>query len=120
MKATRKHLVGRTITDVSFRPFDAHPGVDRRQAHDPILTLDNGASVRFVTEETDGGEYGTEIVYVPNRKQRAPLLPRWANFNMHEIHVLTDALARLDYTDMNAEEKAQKKLLAELRRLTGQ
>lgn len=58
MQANKKHLIGRTIVDVDFRPF---PDGQGRTAHNPILTLDNGRKVWFVTEETDVGEYGVTV-----------------------------------------------------------
>lgn len=58
MKATRKHLVGRTIVAVDFGPFDDGRG---GTVHAPRITLDNGRVVYFTTEETEVGEYGTLI-----------------------------------------------------------
>ncbi len=58
MKATTKHLIGRTIIAVQMRPFrDGRGGT----AHAPLVTLDDGRKVWFVTEETEIGEYGTLI-----------------------------------------------------------
>lgn len=57
MKATTKHLLGRRIVAVNFRPFKARPG-ERSMAHDPIITLDNGRKLFFIVEETEVGEYG--------------------------------------------------------------
>lgn len=64
MKATKRDLIGRTIVDVEWRAFRARPQdkSDRKMAHDPVLILDNGARVHFMTEETDVGEYGTCIL----------------------------------------------------------
>lgn len=59
MNARKRDLIGRTITAVDWRQFPR--GGDRRGvAHDPVLTLDNGAKVTFSTEETEG-EYGTRV-----------------------------------------------------------
>jgi hypothetical protein len=59
MKATVRHLLGRTIVAVDMRPF---PDGQGGTAHSPVLTLDNGRRVFFVTEEIDsGGAYGTCI-----------------------------------------------------------
>lgn len=57
MKAQRKHLIGRTIVDVAFRPFQGENGM----CHDPRIELDNGRAIFFVTEETGGPEYGTSV-----------------------------------------------------------
>lgn len=74
MKATSKLLVGRTIVDVQFWSFAARPGLDRSTADDPVITLDNGARLHFITQETEVGEYGTHIEYVtpsrPRKKQQ--------------------------------------------------
>lgn len=59
MKALAKHLIGRKIVAIDFRPFPARPGNDRSMAHDPIITLDNGRKLFFMAEETEVGEYGT-------------------------------------------------------------
>lgn len=65
MKATRQALIGRTITDVDFRPFAAGDGGENSRnmgkAHNPRITLDNGRAMYFVTEETEVGEYGTQV-----------------------------------------------------------
>jgi hypothetical protein len=62
MRATKRHLVGRRIMAVDFRPFDDGRG---GTAHNPVLTLDNGRRVTFTTEETEVGEYGTLISISP-------------------------------------------------------
>jgi hypothetical protein len=73
--ATARLLVGRTIVAVDLRPFSAEiagePGV---MAHDPILTLDNGARITFLTEETECGSYGVKPLYhpKPKRTRRTP------------------------------------------------
>jgi hypothetical protein len=58
-----KWIIGRTITAVDMRPFRKLE--DNRIAHDPVFTLDNGARIFFVTEETGGSEYGTSVCYTP-------------------------------------------------------
>jgi len=55
-----KWVIGRTITQLEMNPFDDLRG---GTAHNPVFVLDNGARLRFLTEETDTGDYGTEIVY---------------------------------------------------------
>lgn len=73
-----KHLIGKTIATVNMRPFNAElysvRGKDLRegqgrQAHDPLIVFTDGSSIRFVTEETETGIYGTDIVYVPAPKK---------------------------------------------------
>lgn len=59
--ARKSHLVGRTITAVEFRPFNATPDGKGGTAHNPRITLDNGRELFFLTEETEVGEYGTMI-----------------------------------------------------------
>jgi hypothetical protein len=68
MDATPKHLIGRKIVAVDLQPFDDRCG---GTAHDPILTLDNGRKVWFVTEETDTGDYGVAICISAARKRGA-------------------------------------------------
>jgi hypothetical protein len=63
-----RDLVGRRITAVEFRQFpDGRGG----RASKPVLTLDNGRRVFFITEETDVGEYGTRICIAPGDKGAA-------------------------------------------------
>lgn len=60
MRATARLLVGRTIVAVDFgRKWDPGHG---QWFNDPMLTLDNGRQMRFVTQETDTGEYGMTIM----------------------------------------------------------
>jgi hypothetical protein len=68
MKATKKHLVGRTIVDVDPGPFSNGKG---GTAHDPTLTLDDGRKVFFVVEETEVGKYGISLCIStrPNRRR---------------------------------------------------
>jgi hypothetical protein len=66
MMAQRKQLIGRTITGVEFRPFDNGSG---GTAHNPVLILDNGRRLLFMTEETDTGEYGTSIIITDPMKE---------------------------------------------------
>jgi len=54
-------LKGRRIVDVRLNRFATHvPG--HPWATDPILTLDDGTRLCFITEETDVGRYGTRIL----------------------------------------------------------
>jgi hypothetical protein len=59
MNATKRALVGRKIIAVDFRPFDDGKG---GKAHDPVITLDNGRRVFFITEESESGDYGTKML----------------------------------------------------------
>lgn len=63
-------IVGKTVAKVEMNSFEAAPDVNRRLAHDPRVTFTDGSSIRFVTQETEVGEYGVEIVYRPARQQR--------------------------------------------------
>ena len=66
LAAKRRDLVGRTITAVEG---EAHwDDTRKRWIHQPTLTLDDGRAVWFVTEESDIGEYGTEICISPKPK----------------------------------------------------
>ena len=60
-----KWVVGRRITQVDMNAFDDGRG---GTAHAPVVYLDNGARMTFVTEETETGEYGTDILYYPPPK----------------------------------------------------
>ncbi len=62
MKATKRDLIGRRIIGVEWRPFPDGKG---RTATNPALILDNGRRVYFTTQETEIGEYGTEIGITP-------------------------------------------------------
>lgn len=63
-----RDLVGRRIIAVEFRQFaDGRGG----RTSKPMLTLDNGRRVFFLTEETDVGEYGTRICMTPGDKGAA-------------------------------------------------
>jgi hypothetical protein len=52
-----------------MRPFnDDRGGV----AYDPVIILDNGTKLWFVTQETETGEYGHSIgIGRPNRRKRS-------------------------------------------------
>jgi hypothetical protein len=60
-----KWIIGRTIVAVDMKPFsDGRGGT----VHDPAFTLDNGAKVSFITEETYDRDYGVNILYLPPPK----------------------------------------------------
>lgn len=56
-------VVGKTIARVEMNPFNAGGQGRGTTAHDPEIFFTDGSSIRFITEETETGEYGTEIVY---------------------------------------------------------
>jgi hypothetical protein len=60
-----KWIIGRKIIAVEMHPFE---GENHLTAHAPVITLDNGARIFFVTEETGLSEYGTAICYRPAPK----------------------------------------------------
>lgn len=60
-----KWIIGRTIVGVDMRRFSTGRTSYGTVAHDPVITFDNGAVIYFTTEETEIGEYGTAITYVP-------------------------------------------------------
>ena len=65
--ATARLLVGRKIVAFDARPFDDGRG---GTAHDPCITLDNGAVLVFSVQELEhAAGYGVEPLYHrPNRK----------------------------------------------------
>lgn len=68
--ASARLLVGRRIIGYDARRFQGRRSIRGRGqqvAHAPIILLDNGASLSFTVEETDGGEYGVCINYHPRR-----------------------------------------------------
>lgn len=59
-------VVGRRITAVRLNATRASNG---STMHEPEIELDNGALLRFLTEEDpDGAEYGVAIIYLKPRK----------------------------------------------------
>lgn len=62
--ASSRLLVGRTITSVELHTRRT----ERGQIHDPVITLDNGAKLFFVVQETDEMEYGVRPLYLKPRK----------------------------------------------------
>ena len=58
MSPTLKSIIGHKIKAIDLRPFDNGEG---KLAYDPIITLDNGLTLHFVTQETQVGEYGVSI-----------------------------------------------------------
>jgi ribosomal protein L37AE/L43A len=55
-----------------MHPFDDGKG---GIAHAPIIRLEGGAYLSFVTQETDVGEYGTEITYTKPPARRVGTKP---------------------------------------------
>ena len=66
MKATSRNLLGRTIAAVDFNVFAT--GVGKQKSTDPVITLDNGARLRFRVAETEVGEYGIEILILKKQQ----------------------------------------------------
>lgn len=68
--ATARLLVGRTIVAFDARPFDdvSERGKKIKTCYDPIFTLDSGARVTFMVDETNSGDvYGVKPLYHPKR-----------------------------------------------------
>ncbi len=67
-----KWIVGKTVASVEMQPFDDGCG---GKAFDPVIRFTYGSLITFFTQETDVGEYGTDIVY---RKRKRPVrAERW-------------------------------------------
>jgi hypothetical protein len=64
-----RQLIGRTIVGFEPNPFDgrAHAHEEKRLAHDPVIKLDDGSDLLFITEETESGAYGVRIVKIKPR-----------------------------------------------------
>lgn len=64
-----KWIVGRTIVRVDLNAARVPDGAKgTRMLHNPVIHLDNGASIVFMTEEDpEGGDYGVAIIYRPAR-----------------------------------------------------
>lgn len=85
-----KHLIGRKIEHVVLNKFDDGMG---GTATDPFINLDNGATLRFVAQETEVGEYGVKLVYVANRKRKTPAArPQPVAFTEDERLALIEAI----------------------------
>lgn len=61
--ASARLLVGRTIVGFELNPWTDEDG---RRHHNPILRLDNGATVQFSVTEASG-DYGVTPSYFPAR-----------------------------------------------------
>lgn len=57
-----KWILGRTIVAVEMNPRLGRNG-GTQMAHDPVIRLDNGATLQFHVEETDDLMYGVDILY---------------------------------------------------------
>ena len=71
MSFNPRWIVGKIVERVEMNPTpDGRGGV----CHGPRIFFTNGTSIAFMTEETDHGEYGTDIIYTPrgNNKSRWP------------------------------------------------
>lgn len=56
-----KWLEGKTVDYVDLNRFPT--GRARKIAHSPRIWFTDGSSIYFQTEETESGEYGTQIFY---------------------------------------------------------
>lgn len=63
-----KWIIGRTIVACEMNPFDSGDG-HMSVAHNPVITLDNGARLKFMAEEAADG-YGIDIVYFAASQRR--------------------------------------------------
>ena len=65
-KALKKYVVGHKIVRVSLNRFPSlnHFGKGRDWAFNPNIVLDNGASLWFNTQETQTGDYGTNVIVI--------------------------------------------------------
>jgi hypothetical protein len=64
-----RYLVGRTIAAVELHPFETGRYRAQGTSFAPVITLDDGTELRFLVQETEGSEYGVEII----RSQRKPV-----------------------------------------------
>lgn len=70
-RAKAERLRGRRIVRaVPHAGWDTDSKALRNWVHSWWLYLDDGSIVRFVTEETEGSEYGTDIVIVGGKGGR--------------------------------------------------
>lgn len=67
-----RDLVGRKIVAVRFNRYRCRTGNKFDWATQPEITLDNGRILRFVTQETDYGDYGTKLVLTATRPEQKP------------------------------------------------
>lgn len=77
-----RRLIGKRIKTVRLRPF--HPGIHHAEtaATNPEIIFHDGSILRFVTQETESGEYGTSLVYLC----RASLKPSGCDNCQHELN----------------------------------
>lgn len=55
-------VVGKTVASLDMQPCpDGRGGT----YHTPVITFTDGSSIKFSTEETEVGVYGTDISYRP-------------------------------------------------------
>ncbi len=56
-------IIGKTVARVEMNPFSAGGYGRGETAHNPRIYFTDGSSIAFHTEETETGEYGTDIDY---------------------------------------------------------
>lgn len=69
-------IVGKTVATVDMQPFEGYENPSAgitKQCHDPIITFTDGSHIQFITEETEVGCYGTDILYIPRKFKRRKL-----------------------------------------------
>lgn len=63
-----RQLIGRKIVGFDPRPFgDSRGG----RAYKPAIYLDDGTRLEFITQETDGDDYGVLVLKVPSEVAKA-------------------------------------------------
>ena len=67
MRFNPNWLKGKTVLKVEMNPYDAG-SARHRVAHNPRIYFTDGSSIAFTTEETEGSDYGTDIVYSKPRR----------------------------------------------------
>lgn len=71
-----REIVGKKIVRFEPRTFSDQRG---GTAHDPVIVLDDGSFLTFITEETETGDYGVFILrHKPAVKPRKPKRSRAA------------------------------------------
>lgn len=65
-------IVGKTVARVEMNQFPSELHRGQRPdhvAHNPRIYFADGSSIAFMTQETETGEYGTNIIYSPASKR---------------------------------------------------
>lgn len=67
-KEATARLKGRRIVKVEMNAFRDGRRGRNSYAHDPIIYLDDGTQIGFVTEETEVGVYGVDLIIIPKQQ----------------------------------------------------